>query len=248
MNSKSEYSKNCFAVRLYLDNAIGNQVHTHNRSAIRQHLTLNIIKLPPDIDALMDAILKYEINLNSILDASIFPKQISLIKQDITQIKCDAIVNAANSKGLGCFDPSHACIDNIIHNKAGPNLRLECQHILQGREIATANLIITSAYNLPCNNIVHTVGPIYDKSDHAKCCSQLMRCYFNCLKAAFENKWQSIVFCCVSTGLYGFPAESAAEIATSTARQFVQKYRTAMKIVFCTYTDRDYALYQKLLG
>ena len=81
----------------------------------------------------MDSILKYELNKNPILDISKFPQQIILIKHDITQIKCDAIVNAANSKGLGCFQPDHLCIDNVIHNKAGPNLRLECQAILQDR-------------------------------------------------------------------------------------------------------------------
>lgn len=245
------YKKYCDIIARYIENYVGDDAKNYqipHRDKIRYYLTTKTIKLSPAINQLMDSILKYELNQNPILDIGKFQQQIILVKHDITQIKCDAIVNAANSKGLGCFEPDHKCIDNIIHNKAGPNLRLECETILKGREIETSGLIVTDAYNLPCKKIIHVVGPIYNKNTHNKCASQLLQCYINCLKTAHNNNFNSIVFCCISTGLYGFPAGLASKIATTTVKKFVKFFKPKMKIIFCTYSDKDYDLYQKLIG
>ena len=245
------YKKYCDIIARYIEDYVARDsknIQVDDRDKIRYYLTTKTIKLSPPIDQIMDLILKYELNKNPILDISKLPQQIILIKHDITQIKCDAIVNAANSKGLGCFEPDHKCIDNIIHNKAGPNLRLECQTILKGKEIATSDLIITNGYNLPCKKIIHVVGPIYNKTTHDKCASELLQCYINCLRTAHNNNWNSIVFCCISTGLYGFPAGLAAKIATTTTKKFVKFFSPKMKIIFCTYIDKDYNLYQKLIS
>jgi O-acetyl-ADP-ribose deacetylase (regulator of RNase III) len=219
----------------------------NGRDKIRYYMTKNFVVLPPEINKLMNEVLRNDIDKNKIIDINEIDSQISIIKYDITQIKADVIVNAANADGLGCFEFNHKCIDNIIHNKAGPALRLECKSVLGQNKIETSNAIITLGYNLPCKYIIHTVGPIYDTSIHELCCKQLKKCYSNCLELAINNKLESIVFCCISTGVYGFPADKAAIIAISTIKKFLQQTKSNIKIIFCTYTDNDFKLYQNII-
>ncbi|XWV26151.1 hypothetical protein QJ857_gp0927 [Tupanvirus soda lake] len=217
------------------------------RENIKFFITKCFVYLPKEINILMDNILQYEINQKQILDLEKQSNQLLVIKFDITQIKADAIVNAANSGGMGCFEYNHKCIDNIIHNKAGPRLRLDCKHVLAGSKLETSSAIITNAYNLPCKYVIHTVGPIYNKNEHNKCCFQLAECYDNCLKLAEQYKLKTIVFCCISTGLYGFPANDAANIAILTTKNYKHKNNTTLKVIFCTYTQNDFDIYANIM-
>lgn len=162
---------------------------------------------------------------------------------DITRLKVDAIVNAANSRGLGCWHPLHACIDNAIHSAAGLQLRQECNNILHGGEIATGGAIITPGYNLPARFVIHTVGPIIATSaPTAGQEEQLAACYRTCLYLAKEQGCRSIAFCCISTGEFHFPNRRAAEIAVKVCKE------ARIRVIFNVFKDIDYAIYRDLLG
>lgn len=141
-----------------------------------------------------------------------YGNKITLWQGDITRLKVDAIVNAANNQMLGCFVPFHACIDNAIHSAAGIQLRLECNEIMkkQGFLEPTGNAKVTGAYNLPCKHVIHTVGPIISGKLTDDDCRLLESCYKSCLQASVENNIKSIAFCCISTGEFRFPKEKAA--------------------------------------
>lgn len=173
---------------------------------------------------------------------------IYLWKGDITTLKCGAIVNAANSGMTGCYQPCHNCIDNCIHTFAGVRLRLECAEIMkkQGFAEPTGKAKITSAYNLPCSFIIHTVGPIVDRKLTKEHCRLLESCYNSCLELAAKNHIESIAFCCISTGVFGFPKQEAAEIAVKTVRDFLKS--NSIKVVFNVFGDDDYEIYKGLLG
>ncbi len=169
---------------------------------------------------------------------------------DITALRCDGIVNAANSQLLGCFCPNHGCIDNAIHTFAGVQLRLECARIMdaQGCGEPTGQAKITKAYNLPCKYVLHTVGPIVYGELTKELEDELASCYLACLKLADENSLQSVAFCCISTGEFHFPNERAAEIAIQTVKHYKQLTGSKIKIVFNVFKDKDYEIYTRLLG
>lgn len=148
-----------------------------------------------------------------------------LWKGDISLLKVDAIVNAANSALLGCFFPLHECIDNVIHSNAGIQLRLECKKIIDGQKAPekTGLAKITSAYNLPSKYVIHTVGPIINGPLTEDDCRLLSSCYLSCLKLADLHKLKSIAFCCISTGVYNFPNDIAANIAVDTVTEYYMK-------------------------
>lgn len=168
---------------------------------------------------------------------------------DITTLKCDAIVNACNSQMLGCFSPMHACIDNFIHTYAGIELRLAMYQIMikQGHEEATGQAKITPGYNLPASYILHTVGPIIQwnvtKEDEAL----LASCYKECLKLAADTGVESIAFCCLSTGVFHFPQQRAAEIAVETVKDYLDIDNRIKKVIFNVFKDEDLEIYNKLL-
>lgn len=168
---------------------------------------------------------------------------------DITRLKADAIVNAANSQMLGCFQPLHGCIDNIIHSKAGIQLRLKMNEIMQaqGHEEPTGQAKISPAFNLPCKYILHTVGPIVMGTLTKEHEELLVSCYRSCLKLAEENGVGSIAFCCISTGVFMFPNQRAAEIAVETTRNWLNITGSQMNVVFNVYKDLDLEIYNKLL-
>ncbi len=167
---------------------------------------------------------------------------------DITTLRCDAIVNACNSKMLGCFSPMHSCIDNFIHTYAGVQLRLQMNEIMkkQGHEEETGRAKITSAYNLPSNYILHTVGPIIQWSVTKEDERLLASCYKECLSLAADSGAESIAFCCISTGVYHFPKDRAAKIAVSTVRQFLDIDDRIKKVIFNVFTEEDLAIYRGL--
>ena len=175
---------------------------------------------------------------------------IYLWQGDITTLACGAIVNAANSGMTGCYQPCHNCIDNCIHTWAGVQLRNECAGIMekQGYEEPTGQAKITPAYNLPCGYVIHTVGPIGHGSLTKKHEDLLASCYRSCLKTAEEHDVKSIAFCCISTGVFGFPQKRAAEIAVQTVREYRANTQSDIEVIFNVFKDADLAIYRELLG
>ncbi|MCI8515209.1 MAG: protein-ADP-ribose hydrolase [Lachnospiraceae bacterium] len=168
---------------------------------------------------------------------------------DITTLRCDAIVNAANSGMTGCYVPNHRCIDNCIHSFSGIQLRVDCAKIMQmqGHEEKTGKAKITKAYNLPCRYILHTVGPIIGGTLTKTDCGLLAGCYRSCLELAVKNDLKSVAFCCISTGEFHFPNDKAAQIAVSTVREFMQKETSVKRVVFNVFKDLDEEIYGRLL-
>ena len=202
-----------------------------------------------------DEYLKDEITKGGIVDADELPscpsnEKVVLWQGDITTLKIDAIVNAANSQMCGCFRANHNCIDNIIHTKAGVALRLKCYDIMQeqGYEEPTGRAKITPAYNLPCKYVLHTVGPIVQGRLTEKHCELLKSSYQSCLELADENSVSSIAFCCISTGVFMFPNQKAAEIAVDTVQSYLEGSTRIKRVVFNVFKDEDYRIYSKLLA
>lgn len=177
-------------------------------------------------------------------------KGLYLWQGDITTLECDAIVNAANSQMLGCFCPNHGCIDNAIHTFSGIQLRLACSDLMkrQGHEEETGTAKITPAYNLPCQCVIHTVGPIVHGRLTKKDEEMLVSCYRSCLELAEQNELKSIAFCCISTGEFHFPNDKAAEIAIQTVKDFKAQEHSAIGVIFNVFKDIDCKIYRKLLG
>lgn len=173
---------------------------------------------------------------------------IYLWQGDITRL--EAIVNAAKSQMTGCYRPNHNCIDNCIHTYGGFQIRLDCDELMkqQGHEEETGKAKITPAYNLPCKYILHTVGPIVQGQLTKMHEDLLQSCYKSCLKLAAENNLESIAFCCISTGVFIFPNERAAEIAVDTVREYLKKETSVKKVIFNVFKDRDKEIYERLLG
>ena len=168
---------------------------------------------------------------------------------DITTLKCDAIVNAANSQMLGCFCPNHGCIDNAIHTFAGVQLRLTCADLMkqQCHEEETGNAKITPTYNLPCRYVLHTVGPIVHGNLTKKDKELLASCYQSCLELAERNGLKSIAFCCISTGEFHFPNDKAAQIAVETVKRYKEQTHSKIEVIFNVFKELDYNIYKELL-
>ena len=177
-------------------------------------------------------------------------RDIYLWQGDITTLESDAIVNAANSGMLGCFHPLHSCIDNCIHTFSGVRQRLECNKLMQkqGYEEPTGQAKITPAFNLPCKWVIHTVGPIVNVKLEQRHCELLKSCYNSCLKIAEENGVKSIAFCCISTGVFGFPKREAAKIAVKTVKEYKEKTKSDIKVIFNVFKDEDREIYENILG
>ena len=206
----------------------------------------------PEFLSVQDAYLRQATAEKGITDCSaLSPVQpgLYLWQGDITTLKCDAIVNAANSGMTGCYAPNHRCIDNAIHTFAGVQLRLACAEIMerQGCLEPTGQAKITPAFNLPCRYILHTVGPIVDESPTERDCAQLESCYRACLTLAAENHLESIAFLCISTGEFHFPNEQAAQIAVQTVKTFLNQKSSVKKVIFNVFKDLDREIYARLL-
>ena len=169
---------------------------------------------------------------------------------DITTLRCDAIVNAANSGMTGCYCLNHRCIDNAIHTFAGVQLRQACAELMraQGREEPTGRAKLTPAFNLPCRFVLHTVGPIVTGRVTRQDRALLASCYRSCLQLAAEHGLESVAFCCISTGEFHFPNELAAEIAVQTVKEFLVQDTSVRKVIFNVFKDLDYEIYRRLLG
>ncbi len=201
--------------------------------------------------AVQDMYLKEEIEAKGVTDiADIQPvrEDIYIWQGDITTLRCDAIVNAANSKMTGCYVPMHQCVDNCIHTYAGMQLRNYCADMMetQGYDEPVGRAKITPGFNLPCKYIIHTVGPKVQVvlTDREK--NELASCYTSCLQLADENGLESIAFCCISTGEYGFPAEEAAKVAVETVMEYKQRTGSSIKVIFNVYKDKDRMIYESI--
>ena len=210
------------------------------------------VRIGADFLQVQDAYLQDETAAKGITDiADLTPIQpgLYLWQGDITTLKCDAIVNAANSGMTGCYIPNHRCIDNAIHTFAGVELRLTCEQLMeqQGYPEPTGQAKITPAFNLPCRYVLHTVGPIIEGHMTKEDEELLASCYRSCLELAAENGLESVAFCCISTGEFHFPNDLAAEIAVRTVKEYLKKQTSVKKVIFNVFKDLDKAIYEKLL-
>ncbi|WP_028042532.1 protein-ADP-ribose hydrolase [Candidatus Stoquefichus massiliensis] len=176
-------------------------------------------------------------------------QRIIVWKGDITRLKVDVIVNAANNRMEGCFIPEHHCIDNAIHTYAGIELRNECHQIMtrQGFLEPVGKAKITKAYHLPSRYILHTVGPIIKDIITTKDEILLASCYESCLRLAEDHHLSSIAFCCISTGVYHFPPKRAAEIAVKTIQKYLQ-HSNIKQVIFNVFSDQDEEIYHQILS
>ena len=221
------------------------------------------VRMPRKMDeavlAVQDEYLQERIRENGIVEPADIPvirDRMSIWQGDITRLAVDAIVNAANSRMLGCFVPMHTCIDNCIHTFAGVQLRAECNRqmnalrIRYGRdyEQPTAVPMLTDAYNLPAKKVIHIVGPIVQGRLTTSLENDLAACYRNTLDMCLENGLKSVAFCCISTGVFHFPNKRAAEIAVQTVTGWLSEHPGGMeRVIFNVFKDEDKAYYEQLL-
>lgn len=215
------------------------------------------IRMPGSISegflAIQDEYLREAIRSKGITDCSALkPVQpgICLWQGDITTLRCDAIVNAANSGMTGCYQPHHRCIDNCIHTYSGIQLRNACAKIMkaQGFDEPTGQAKITPAFNLPCRYVLHTVGPIVKGALTDPCREDLASCYRACLSLAQAHGLKSIALCCISTGVFRFPGIDAAQIAVQTVRAFLPASGSVEQVIFNVFTNEDLRIYREVLS
>ncbi len=211
------------------------------------------VPAPANFLAVQDAYLQEETRRKGVTDAARIPEAepgIRLWRGDITTLRCDAIVNAANSALLGCFVPCHGCIDNAIHTYAGVQLRLACAELMaaQGHPEPAGRAKITPAFNLPSRYVLHTVGPIVRNRPTARDEALLASCYRSCLELAAAHGARSVAFCCISTGEFHFPSVRAAQIAVQTVREARKTLQHEMDVIFNVYQERDLRIYEGLLA
>ena len=227
---------------------------TEQRQLLR---SLFNIRMPGPVDdsflEVQDAYLREETKrkgITALSDLTPVEPGLYLWQGDITTLACDAIVNAANSGMTGCYQPCHNCIDNCIHTYSGIQLRWKCAEIMEAQGFAepTGQAKITPAYNLPCKYVIHTVGPIVQGRLSELHEEQLASCYRSCLTLAAESGCENIAFCCVSTGVFGFPPQRAAEIAVQTVREYRTETNCQIEVIFNVFKEDDYEIYRNLLG
>ena len=250
--------------RLFLIQSLLNERPSCHRQPIpadaeRQKILLRglmNVRRPQPIDAaflqVQDNYLQQETTakgVTDLADLSSLQPGLYLWQGDITTLRCDAIVNAANSGMTGCYIPNHRCIDNAIHTYAGVELRLACEEMMeqQGYPEPTGQAKITPAFNLPCRYVLHTVGPIINGRVTKEDEKLLASCYRSCLELAAENTLESVAFCCISTGEFHFPNELAARIAVATVKEFLKEQTSIKKVIFNVFKDLDKTIYEELL-
>jgi O-acetyl-ADP-ribose deacetylase (regulator of RNase III) len=237
------------------------------RRLLRALLTVRPpLPLPDRFWSAMDRLQEWEAARKKVLDEAAVPRIASCIpgsrypaadrcalwQGDITRLTADAIVNAANAGLLGCFKPFHACIDNAIHWAAGPRLRQDCHVIMQmqGHPEKTGQAKITRGYHLPARYVLHTVGPVYQgPASLTEQTVQLAACYKACLDlGARIEAIETMAFCSISTGVFGFPRELAARIALETVARWMAAHPRPMTVLFNVFSDSDHALYRETIS
>lgn len=213
------------------------------------------LPIGPDWLRVQDAFLQEEAREKGIVDGMALPEVprhpgLCLWRGDITRLRVDAIVNAANSALLGCFYPNHGCIDNAIHSAAGIQLRQACRDLMerQGHEEPAGGAKLTPGFNLPAAHVLHTVGPIVRGEPTDRDCALLAGCYRSCLRAAAGAGCQSVAFCCISTEEFRFPNRRAAEIAVAEVSGALAEYPGIKRVIFNVFKEEDDDLYRELLA
>ncbi len=211
--------------------------------------------LAPEFLVMQDRLLSAEREEKGVVEGAALPaidghSRITVWSGDITRLKVDAIVNAANSALLGCFCPCHGCIDNAIHSAAGLQLRDECNRIMQaqGHPEPTGRAKLTKGYNLPARHVLHTVGPIVQSHVTRQDREELASCYRSCLELAAAHGLESVAFCCISTGEFHFPNQEAAEIAVKTVTEFLRQDKSIKRVIFNVFKEIDETIYRRILG
>ena len=231
------------------------------RQVLRSLMNIRMPKqMPEKVLRIQDEYLSERNREKGIVQISDIPvtrEGISIWQGDITRLAADVIVNAANSQMLGCFIPMHTCIDNCIHTYAGIQLRAECSRIMNRKrmkygmdyEQPASVPILTDAYNLPAKKIIHVAGPIVRDELSSKLEKELADCYRNSLDLCAENGLRSIAFCCISTGVFRFPNERAAEIAVQTVSEWMNENKGKVeRVIFNVFKDEDKEIYERLLA
>jgi len=224
---------------------------TEQRKLMRALMNVSYpITMSDEMQTIQDEILQEDLSKKNIVglsDMKEFERGIYLYQGDITTLDVGAIVNAANDKMLGCFIPLHSCIDNAIHSAAGLQLRAECNSIMMenGYDAQTGQALITESYNLPCEKVIHTVGPVVTDRLSKRLRELLASCYTESIKLAVENNLKSIAFCCISTGVFGYPQKEAAMCAVETVRELKKQYN--IDVIFNVFKDEDLKIYESLL-
>lgn len=175
-------------------------------------------------------------------------KEIYIYKGDITNLKVESIVNAANSQALGCFRPHHHCIDNAIHTFSGMRLRLKCDEIMQGGELGVSECFITPAYHLPSDYVIHAVGPYVPDTVTEEHIDLLRRTYQNILDLCTKNNISTVAFCSISTGVFNFPIKLASKIAIETVLNYKKEHDSHIKVIFNLFSENDFNIYMKALN
>ena len=255
----NQAEKRLFLIKKLLDETAHYQdVRIPATAGEQKHLLRSLMNIRPPKAAdtefltIQDTYLRQEIAAHGIThvdDLQPVRGELYLWQGDITLLQCGAIVNAANSGMTGCYIPCHSCIDNCIHTYAGVQLRLDCAKLIarQGYVEPTGQAKITKAYNLPCDYVLHTVGPTIQGRVTAEDEHLLAACYRSCLVLSEQHHVESIAFCCISTGVFHFPHQLAAEIAVDTVQQYKTETGSKMKVIFNVYKDVDRTIYERLL-
>lgn len=200
---------------------------------------------------IQDRLFGSETEENGVVDVNQlkYTDNIALWQGDITRLNADAVVNAANNSLLGCFIPHHKCIDNVIHSRAGVQVRLDCSKIMgaQGEAEPAGCAKITLAYNLPSKYIIHTVGPMVGLRVTEDDRRVLRNCYLSCLNLAKEMKLHTVAFCCISTGIFSFPNDEAAAVAVGAVKNWLLETGYDMRIIFDVFLDKDFEIYKDVL-
>lgn len=183
-------------------------------------------------------------------DIEQFRPNIYLFQGDITELRVDGVVNAANSQFLGCFIPNHACLDNILQTKAGVQMRLACQQVkekLGRRQVPIGMALATPGFNLWAKQVIHVVGPFVDGQVTPFARQQLKKTYESALDLAVGLGLSSVAFPCISTGQFRFPHDEAAKIAVTSVLDYLKKMESSISLVFCCYSEEDAIIYRRLL-
>ena len=227
--------------------------YPEKRKIIREYMNRRLpAPVPDEFIAAQDKLFWTETLRRGVVDVQglSYKENMAVYAGDITTLNADAVVNSAAVNLTGCYIPLHNCIDNIVHSRAGIQLRNDCAAIIrtQGCVEEAGNAKITSAYNLPCRYILHTVGPRVALRVGEEERALLKSSYQSCLSLAKERGLHSTAFCCISTGVFNFPADEAAEIAVGSVKQWlIKNAEYPMKVVFDVFTPQDEQIYTEIL-
>lgn len=220
--------------------------YVNKREFLRGLLNVRDAKpLPENIIEKENELLRYELEDKNIIDIDSFDNKISLYQGDITNVKCEAIVNISDSKLLGCTKPNHNCVSNKIHTYAGVSLRLKCKEITKGQNIDVGKVILTDGYNLPCKYIIHSVKPMVEDVLTGELEENIKEMYINSLELAKKNNIKTI--CIPNLSVNSSIKEKVAKIMVDTIKKYVKENEEIEKVLINVYTLENYNIYNELL-